>query len=148
MLHDASNKRIYGATTTITFGTTTFRRRLSPLSVLSDDRSYTVRLSRAAGIEWGTDLSFRFVYVRALEPGGAADQTGVISKGDQLCSIRPLNDLDDRPATIVVGAPFDFVMDTFANLNKTVREVELEFLEEPRKNCKRRVAPLRRSQTL
>lgn len=50
----------------------------------SDPRLYSVRISRVTGIEWGTDLSFSWVYVRALEPGGAADKCGEISMGDQV----------------------------------------------------------------
>ena len=35
------------------------------IDVSIDERLYRVRISRAPGIEWGTDLSFSFVYVRA-----------------------------------------------------------------------------------
>jgi len=88
-----------------------------------DERLYRVKISRATGIEWGTDLSFRFVYVRALEPAGAADVLGIISKGDQLCECRPIN----GAATNLMGAPFDFVMDTFGSLGKDVKVLELVF---------------------
>ena len=40
------------------------------IDISLDERLSRVRLSRATGIEWGTDLSFSFVYVRALEPAG------------------------------------------------------------------------------
>ena len=41
----------------------------------------------ATGVEWGTDLSFVGVYVRALLPGGAAEQSGAVAPGDQLVAI-------------------------------------------------------------
>lgn len=50
-----------------------------------DPRVYTVRISRATGIDWGTDLSFKWVYVRALEPSGSGLQAG-IAVGDQVLS--------------------------------------------------------------
>lgn len=43
---------------------------------------YTVDLPRRAGIEWGSDLSFRWIYVRGLEEGGEAERSGVIQKGE------------------------------------------------------------------
>lgn len=49
-----------------------------------DPRLYSVRIARATGIEWGTDISFSWVYVRALEPDGAAANCGEISVGDQV----------------------------------------------------------------
>lgn len=82
----------------------------------SDPRLYSVRISRVTGIEWGTDLSFSWVYVRALEPGGAADKCGEISMGDQLCAI---NDIG------TAGAPFDFAMDTMIGLEGS--DVEFTF---------------------
>lgn len=73
---------------------------------------YRVRISRRTGIEWGTDLSFAFVYVRELEPGGAADLTGKVKKGDQICELRPVRALDNtddvlRAPTNLIGATFD-----------------------------------------
>ena len=42
-------------------------------AVVADPRAALVALPRGAtGVEWGTDLSFVGVYVRALLPGGAA----------------------------------------------------------------------------
>ena len=43
---------------------------------------YTVDLPKRAGIEWGSDLSFRWIYVRGLEEGGEAERTGLIRKGE------------------------------------------------------------------
>ena len=51
----------------------------------ADLRLTRVRLPRATTIEWGTDLSFSFVYVRAMEPAGAADLSGQVAVNDQLC---------------------------------------------------------------
>lgn len=49
-----------------------------------DPRLYSVRISRVTGIEWGTDLSFSWVYVRALQPSGAAANCGEVAVGDQV----------------------------------------------------------------
>jgi len=43
---------------------------------------YTVDLPKRAGIEWGSDLSFRWIYVRGLEEGGEAERAGLIRKGE------------------------------------------------------------------
>lgn len=104
-----------------------------------DDRLYRLRLSRATGIEWGTDLSFSFVYVRAMDPSGEAALTRQIDVGDQLCELRPVveNESDEQVAPVnLVGAPFDFVMTTFAELDKTVREVELVFFKGTKEELK------------
>ncbi|CAM9851866.1 unnamed protein product [Sphacelaria rigidula] len=79
-----------------------------------DPRIYTVRISRAMGIGWGTDISFRWVYVRELDPSGPAANCGKISVGDQLCAIY------DTP---LAGAPFDAAMDALIGLQGD--EVEL-----------------------
>lgn len=50
-----------------------------------DPRFYALRISRVTGIEWGTDVSFAWVYVRDLLPSGAAANCGEISVGDQVC---------------------------------------------------------------
>ena len=98
-----------------------------------DERLYRIRLPRAPGIEWGTDLSFSFVYVRELEPSGAADISGKIEVGDQLCELRPVLTDEDAVnegagrAISLIGAPFDTVMSAFATLSKSVREVDLVF---------------------
>lgn len=81
---------------------------------------------------WGTDLSFSFVYVRALEPTGAAARSGQVRVGDQLCEATPVVVVDEKEAAAaapvnLIGAPFDFVMQTFANLDKSVQELDLVF---------------------
>ena len=54
-------------------------------AVVADPRASLVALPRGAtGVEWGTDLSFVGVYVRAVLPGGAAEASGAIEAGDQL----------------------------------------------------------------
>lgn len=45
---------------------------------IKDDENgiaYTIQLPKQAGVNWGSDLSFRFVYVNSLDPipGGAYD---------------------------------------------------------------------------
>lgn len=92
-----------------------------------DERLYRVRIPRATGIEWGTDLSFSFVYVRDMDPTGAAAQTGIISKGDQICELLAV----EAGATPVplIGASFDNVMTAFATLSKTTTDVDLVFFK-------------------
>lgn len=53
----------------------------------SDDReglTYSVELPKSAGITWGSDLSFRWVYVLDLDPQGEASKCGFINKGDYI----------------------------------------------------------------
>ena len=49
-----------------------------------DPRLYSVRISRATGIDWGSDISFSWIYVRDLTPSGAAANCREISVGDQV----------------------------------------------------------------
>jgi hypothetical protein len=103
----------------------------------TDPRLRRVRISRATGIEWGTDLSFSFVYVRALEPAGAASLSGEVMVGDQICELRSvLDDGDVGDATNLVGAGFDVVMNAFALLNKNVRDVEIVFFRGSKEELK------------
>lgn len=106
-----------------------------------DERLYRVRLSRFPGIEWGTDLSFAFVYVRALDPTGAASMSGQVAVGDQLCELRAI--VTDKDGTIsqqesvnLLGAPFDYVMTAFATLSKGVQDVELVFFRGTQEDLK------------
>jgi hypothetical protein len=46
--------------------------------------SYTVEMSKFAGIDWGSDLSFRWVYVVGLDPEGEAAKSKLIEKGDYI----------------------------------------------------------------
>lgn len=45
---------------------------------------YGVEMSRSAGISWGSDISFRWIYVLDLDPNGEASSTGLIKKGDYI----------------------------------------------------------------
>ena len=99
--------------------------RQAGIDVEWDERLYRISLSRATGIEWGTDLSFSFVNVRGMDPAGAAAMSGKIQVGDQLCELRAVEE-GSSPVNLV-GAPFDFVMEAFADLDKTVTDVELVF---------------------
>lgn len=50
-----------------------------------------MRLSRAPGIEWGTDLSFSFVYyVREMDFTGDAAMSNQVQNGDQLWEVIPI----------------------------------------------------------
>lgn len=93
------------------------------IDVSQDDRLFRIRLPRAPGIEWGTDLSFSFVYVRELEPSGPASISDMVLKGDQLCELQE----DGQKPINLLGAPFDYVMDAFSGLGKTTKEVNLVF---------------------
>jgi len=100
------------------------------IDVSVDGRLYRTRLSRAPGIEWGTDLSFSFVYVRELDPTGEAALMGMVKEGDQLCELIPVVYDEDAPKpepVNLLGASFDFVMTAFASLERTVSEVDLVF---------------------
>jgi ferredoxin len=98
------------------------------IDVTQDERLYRIQLSRATGIEWGTDLSFSFVYVRDMEPGGAASMSKVIDKGDQICELRAVGDAKN-PVVPLLGASFDAVMTAFASLDKSIKDVELVFFK-------------------
>jgi ferredoxin len=93
------------------------------IDVSEDERLFRIRLSRFPGIEWGTDLSFSFVYVRDLDPNGPASLSGLVEKGDQLCELKE----DGEKPINCLGAPFDFVMDAFASLKRDVKDVDLVF---------------------
>ncbi|KAL7474512.1 hypothetical protein ACHAW6_000486 [Cyclotella cf. meneghiniana] len=107
------------------------------IDISTDPRLRRVRISRATGIEWGTDLSFSFVYVRALEPAGAASLSGEVMVGDQICELRSVSDDGDvGDATNLVGAGFDVVMNAFASLNKNVRELDIVFFRGSKEELK------------
>ena len=82
--------------------------------------------------------------MRALEPTGAAAMSGTVQVGDQLCELTPVVSLSttasEEASTVVpvnlIGAPFDFVMQTFANLDKTVRELDLVLFRGTRNELK------------
>lgn len=93
------------------------------IDVSEDERLYRIRLPRFPGIEWGTDLSFSFVYVRDLDPTGPASLSGLVQKGDQLCELKE----DGEKPINCLGAPFDFVMDAFGSLKRDAKDVELVF---------------------
>lgn len=97
------------------------------IDISQDPRLYRIKIPRATGIEWGTDLSFSFVYVRDMEPGGAASMSNQIDKGDQICELRAVTDDDSEPVIPLLGASFDNVMTSFASLKKSVKDVELVF---------------------
>mmetsp|Transcript_19194 Transcript_19194/g.24907 ORF Transcript_19194/g.24907 Transcript_19194/m.24907 type:complete len:290 (+) Transcript_19194:19-888(+) len=85
-------------------------------ALLADERSKIVELPRGAtGIEWGSDLSFVGVYIRALEEGGAAYATGLVDEGDQLVAIN---------GTAAYMLSFDEVMSLLGREAPTIR---LEF---------------------
>lgn len=68
-----------------------------------DPRIYTVRISRAMGIGWGTDISFRWVYVRELDPSGPAANCGKISVGDQVTIYSPISKQKEQKKSLKVS---------------------------------------------
>ena len=60
-----------------------------------------MELPKRAGINWGTDLSFRWVYVQSLEPNGAASDSGFIEKGDYIIGFGNQS---------MIAQDFDFVL--------------------------------------
>lgn len=113
------------------------------IDVYIDPRLYRIRLSRAPGIEWGTDLSFSFVYVRDMDPTGQASLSGQVEKGDQLCELIPVVAAGATTTTAtttqpinLLGASFDFVMTSLASLDKTVSEMDLVFFKGTKQELK------------
>jgi len=108
-----------------------------PIDVTADPRLRRLRLSRALGIDWETDLSFSFVYVRDIEPSGAASISGEVEIGDQICELTSVNSKNGKDIPInLIGAPFDEVMGAFANLGREVTEVDLVFFRGTKEELK------------
>lgn len=105
-----------------------------PIDINSDPRLRRIRLSRAIGIDWGTDLSFSFVYVRDLEPSGAASISGEVEVNDQICELRPV--AKNGETVNLIGAPFDEVMGAFANLGRDVTTVDIVFFRGTKEELK------------
>ena len=108
-----------------------------PIDISVDSRLRRVRLSRATGIEWGTDLSFSFVYVRDLEPSGAASLSDQVEIGDQICELRSVADNGEigEPFNLI-GAGFDIVMNSFATLDRSIRDVDIVFFRGSKEELK------------
>jgi len=99
------------------------------IDITVDPRLYRLRLPRATGIEWGTDLSFSFVYVRDMEPSGPAKLSRLIDKGDQICELRPVSKVSGDAVVPLIGASFDAVMNAYATLSNDVKKVDLVFFK-------------------
>ena len=100
----------------------------------ADERFYTVTLPVIPGIDWGTDGSFRFVFVKGLEAGGPADRCGVVAPGDFLCQLtgREEGGGDDvgphRDRSIrLVGEPWDQVVGALTSLPPGTARMDLVF---------------------
>ena len=113
------------------------------IDINSDPRLVRIRLPRALGIDWGTDLSFSFVYVRDLEPTGPAYLSGEVNIGDQICELRPVVDDSKKKqneeavgAINLIGATFDEVMGTFASLGRDIRDVDIVFFHGTKEELK------------
>jgi ferredoxin len=66
--------------------------------------------------------------VRALDPTGSAASSGAVSINDQLCEVTPISTSMSISKPInLIGAPFDNVMNTFANLDKSIIELDFVF---------------------
>lgn len=51
-----------------------------PQADLAGGITYSVELTKRAGISWGSDLSFRWIYILDLEQSGEACASGLIEK--------------------------------------------------------------------
>lgn len=45
--------------------------------------AYSLELPKTAGLNWGSDISFRWIYVLDLDPNGAAAESGMIKKASE-----------------------------------------------------------------
>lgn len=114
-----------------------------------DERFYKVRLPRIPGINWGTDMSFQFVYVQDLEYGGAAEQTGKINKGDYLCQLTPIMNeqsaqngaTNTQRGINLVGEPWDQVIEAFMSLHPATTHIDLVFFRGTKAQLKMACAP-------
>jgi ferredoxin len=78
------------------------------LSPQQSDNGYAfeIELPKRAGIDWGADLSFSWVYVLGLDPQGEAFKSNMIEKGDFIIGVGN---------TSTIARDFDFVLNA---LNK------------------------------
>lgn len=76
---------------------------------------YNITLPRSPGLSWRTDLSFRYVSVSSVDPGGPAAGTRVRA-GDQLAAVA---------GESVVGLDFDGAMQAFGRLPRDAGRMEL-----------------------
>jgi len=86
------------------------KRDWSPPSRKDDDSdkspnesglTFTVEMGKSSGISWGSDLSFRWIYVLSIEPNSEAAATNLISKGDYIIG---------AGNTSLIAQDFDFVI--------------------------------------
>jgi len=94
----------------------------------------------AAGIEWGTDLSFKGVYVRDVEPGSPSAVAGV-EKGDQLVAVNGTQafdrTFDQVMAMRAADVKFEFfrgsrtqLLESFGLRRETATDVTVTVLDE------------------
>lgn len=62
--------------------------------------------------------------------------SGEVKVGDQLCEVKPVADDGSAVPVNLLGAPFDFVMSTFAELDRSVTEFDLVFFRGTRDELK------------
>ena len=60
-----------------------------------DERFQRVMLPRGTGIQFASGLSFSWIYVAALAPLGAAELSGRVAVGDQLCGVNGVSMLGE-----------------------------------------------------
>ena len=103
---------------------------------------YRVTVSRATGIDWASDLSFRWVYVREVDAGSSAGLAGV-QVGDQLVEVRAAaaaepGDEEQADGDLLVGAGASFteVTGALAALPASAQQVDLTFFRGSRKELK------------
>lgn len=92
-------------------------------SVAEQGLTYTVEMSKTAGISWGTDISFRWVYVFDLEPQGEAAGTKLINKGDYIIGVGNSS---------LIAQDFDYVLTVRESSNtERVQSFLLSFSSNP-----------------
>jgi len=69
--------------------------------------TFTVEMGKSSGISWGSDLSFRWIYVMNIDPNSEAAATNLISKGDYIIG---------AGNTSLIAQDFDYVISVRFNL--------------------------------
>lgn len=90
---------------------------LESIDNLPDERgyAYTVELPRVSGLSWGSDLSFRWIYVQDIDPNGAAAESNMIQKGDYIIGCGNMSSiaLDFNEVLTIIGLHNEITNYTF-----------------------------------
>ena len=97
--------------------------------------TYSLEMTKFAGISWGTDLSFRWVYVLGVDPNGDAAASGMVQKGDYIIGVGN---------TSLIAQDFDYVL---TSLGKQASTFNYTFFRGDKKQLLGEDAPLDPSAT-